>query len=138
MTFKEDYKEAYKAGIVLWDWGEYSRHMKKETMLFDRTIIDLGRRAKEKWRKIVEEKASDCGTSDCAYCTQFHKPERLECKGCPVEFFTKKARCLASPYYDYVRNPKAYGISMKDFIDEIFIRSLLLIDWRKYYEMSCV
>ena len=133
----------HKKALPQWDeglkysgWAEWLPVKKRELRLFDRAIIGLGKKAKEKWRKIVEEKAPDGGSSDCSYCMRFRESsEELGCPGCPVEYFTKAGRCLGTPYYDYIRNPKAYGIPMKDFIDEIFIRSLLLIDWRKYYEM---
>lgn len=131
-----NFAESCKEDLVYHGREKYLKIKKVNVTLFDRTIIDLGRRASKKWRRIVAGETSDCGTSDCAYCTQFYRPEKYKCKGCPIEFFTKKARCLASPYYDYTNRPTVLNaMVMKNFIDEIFIRSLLLIDWRKHYEM---
>lgn len=131
-----DFAESYREDIVYCGWAEWLPIKKRKAMLFDRTIISIGRRSKEKWKKIVDGRAFNRGTGDCAYCACFHKSEELGCPGCPIELFTKGARCIATPYYAYVDYPTVpNAMAMKNFIDEIFIRSLLLIDWRKYYEM---
>lgn len=132
-----DFEEIYREDLANCGWARYLKIKKTEVALFDRTIIDTGRRAKEKWKKIAGGETSDGGTSDCSYCAQFHKSDELGCNGCPIKLFTKGPRCIATPYYTYVNNPTtSNAMVMKDFVDEIFIRSLLLIDWRKYYEMS--
>jgi len=138
---KKDPLEAleYDERLAYTGMAEWLEVKKIKLALFDRSTIDLGRKAKEKWRKIAAGEASDDGISDCSYCMRFYKTsEELGCPGCPIEYFTKVSRCLGTPYYGYIRDPKVYAIAMKNFIDEIFIRSLLLIDWRKYYEVSSV
>jgi hypothetical protein len=132
-----NFAESCKEDLVYHGWAEWLPVKKRKAMLFDRTIISMGRRSKEKWRKIVDGGASDHGVEDCAYCACFHKSEEFGCPGCPIELFTKGARCIATPYYTYIGCPTVpNAMAMKNFIDEIFIRSLLLIDWRKYYAMS--
>jgi len=131
MTFEEACSE-YPA---YYGWDRFLIEEKAKVRLFDREIINIGKMAKEKWRKIVEKKAFDGGIRDCSYCMQFHEPEDPSCIGCPIETFTKTTRCTGTPYYAYVNTPTVENaIAMKDFIDEIFVRSLLLVDWRRYYE----
>lgn len=132
MNLKKELFESleYDESLAYTGWAEMLPIKKRELKLFDRSIIGLGKKAKEKWRKIVEEKASNGGSSDCSYCMRFREAlEEDGCPGCPIEYFTKGGRCLATPYYTYVKNPTTSNArAMKDFIDKIFIRSLLLLD----------
>ncbi|MCK4823895.1 hypothetical protein KA005_49535 [bacterium] len=121
-----------------------------EVGLYSHDIIEIGKMVKWKWKRIANGKQKDNGMLDCAYCFNFYSIDDFECEdipwhtrclGCPIEYFTKRKECLSTPYPDFRREKRLYGdepsaaIKMKTFIDEIFIRSLLLIDWRKYYEM---
>jgi Pyruvate/2-oxoacid:ferredoxin oxidoreductase delta subunit len=137
-TFSED--------LVYFGWAEWLSIKKRKVSLFDHEIIDLGRRVTAKWEGIVKGYVTDHGMSDCGYCLKYHKDvpgveeQHVEedsynyCSGCPIEYFTKGQECIATPYMKF-RNEKSVDNAkkMKDFVDEIFIRSLLLIDWRKYY-----
>lgn len=125
-----DYTQTFSKNLEDYGWSEYLPNKKRKLKLFDRGIIKLGREAKEKWRRIVNGKALNRGVIDCAYCRHFRAPlEENGCPGCPIEFFTKGGRCFGTPYYNYLRTPTtSNAMAMKDFIDEIFIRSLLLLN----------
>lgn len=128
-----DYTQTYDKDLEYSGWSEYLPNKKRDLKLFNRKIIGLGKEAKEKWRRIVEGKALNKGAIDCAYCRHFRAPlEEDGCPGCPIEFFTKGGHCLGTPYYDYLRTPTTNNAkAMKDFVDEVFIRSLLLLNLKE-------
>ena len=122
-----------------------------EAVLFDHDIIEIGKIVKWKWERIVMGKKKDLGRMDCAYCLNFYNigdfewmdiQWRTRCLNCPIRYFTKRKECLSTPYINFRKekrfngDPKSRAAKkMKAFVDEIFIKSLLLIDWKKYYEM---
>ena len=135
-----DYTKAlsqWGESLEYFGWAEWLLPKKRETKLFGREIIESGKHAKTKWSLIAGGEMIDLGFTDCAYCVQFREQlEKDGCPGCPIEYFTNGGRCLGTPYYAYLREPTVQNAkAMKDFVDKIFIKSLLLIDWRKYYEM---
>lgn len=124
----------------------------RRVKLFNHEIIEIGRQVKLKWKRIVQGKQEDHGQNNCAYCKRFYESNKKICCGCPIEYFTKGPECIATPYLrlrdirskiksNFIFNEDDHekyntlAKEMRTFVDKIFIRSLLLIDWRKYYEM---
>lgn len=135
----------YKKVLSQWDesleyfgWAEWLPLKERKVKLFDHEIISIGTRVKDKWEYIVNGRFKDLGRFDCPYCASYYNAEdlKLRCFGCPIEYFTKGPECIATPYMDYRKKPSLDNArKMQRFVNKIFIRSLLLIDWRKYYEM---
>lgn len=109
--------------------------------MFDHDIIKIGRAVKFKWYLMVNIKDIDLVWISCEYCHYFSHisddDETPSCSGCPIKHFTKMRGCIATPYFTFRRvKCRANAKKMKQLVDEIFIRSLLFIDWRKYYAVS--
>jgi len=85
---KKDPLEAlkYDERLAYTGMAEWLEVKKIKLALFDRSIIEVGRKAKEKWRKIAAGEVLNGGISDCSYCMRFRKTsEELGCPGCPIE-----------------------------------------------------
>lgn len=135
----------YKKVLSQWDesleyfgWAEWLPLKERRVRLFDHNIIKMGNAVKLKWERIVNGKHEDNGRFDCVYCLNFYNFDNfsIRCSGCPIEYFIQGPECIATPYFAF-RNERSLDNAkkMQQFVDEIFIKSLLLIDWRKYYEM---
>lgn len=119
-------------------WAEWLHIEERRVELFNHDVIDQGKAVKLKWDGIVSGTRLDLGRYNCEYCKAFYNPEDevARCDGCPIKHFTHGPECIATPYFAFRKgNSMADAEKMKKFVDEIFIRTLLLINWREYYEM---
>lgn len=106
-------------------------------MLFNREVIEQGRQVIKKWDGICYEGKIDMGREDCAYCLKYLSDI---CRGCPIDFFSTETHCNNTPYWDfhdynflgYVTDEKGkeLALNMLNYVKEIFIESLLLLDLR--------
>lgn len=104
-------------------------------MLFNREVIEQGRQAIKKWEGICYRGCPDGGQEDCAYCLEYHSNA---CWDCPIAFFSGEYQCRNTPYWSFnnCSNPdsvageksKELALDMLNYVKEIFIKSLLLLD----------
>ena len=104
-------------------------------MLFDRKVIEQGRQVIKKWEGICYAGKEDRGWRDCAYCLEY---QSNACWACPIAFFSGEYQCRKTPYWDFNNysdfdlvtdeKSKELALDMLNYVKEIFIKSLLLLD----------
>ena len=113
-------------------------------MLFDRKTIEAGKDVLKHWEEIINNPLKKTGITYCPYCKLY---AYNTCLDCPIYFFTYESACRNTPYLKYLDaksiqdSEKIFELStrMKEMLDEIFIKSLLLFDIRKdYFEIQAI